>query len=120
MLDQPPTPQPELPAIEPAPLPPFPAPVAPAPLPVAASIETAQSSSPVAVVDFEEAVKPKRAKRASEPQDVNFWFGEIGVLEFPKGRTLHVKAHSMTISDPEIIAHLDKLAEDRQNKIFRQ
>lgn len=89
----------------------------PKPPVVAASVPEAK---PVEVVDFEQAVKPKASGQSKDEDEASYFFAEIGVLQMPGERTIHVKNHHMSFTDPEIIAHLDNLAKDRLNRIFRQ
>lgn len=85
--------------------------------------EAARKAFPkrVEVVDLEDVIQSESLTPSEQQAGVKFWFGELGMLNFPDRSTFHAKQKTQFITDPALIEKIKAFAEKYPTaKIFIQ
>jgi len=83
-----------------------------------AAEEIASESQPLQVIDIEEAVAFESLSETQKLSGVSFFFGEIGMIQFPDGSQHFAGKHREFVTDPELIEKLTEAAKKPRSKIF--
>lgn len=82
------------------------------------AVADTETPEPIEIVDLDAAIEQESLTPEQAENGVNFWFGEVGLIQFPDKTTYAANKRRAFITDPVLIEKLKKASENPSHKIF--